>query len=103
MPPTTNQFTDQLTELEGKALSFITDAQAPVAEYVGKLAEAVADRLPEDRPQALTQGIDVLVGQVDFVKSVIDAQVDFVKSVLDAAVQPVRPVRVAKAKTVKAA
>lgn len=103
MPPITTQITDQLTELEGKALSFITDAQAPVTDYVARLAEAVADRLPADRPEALTQGIDVLVGQVDFAKSVIDAQVDFVKSVLDAAVKPVRPARVAKAKTVKAA
>ena len=99
--PTTEEITQQVTELEGKALSFVKDAQAPVVEYVGRISETLAARLPEDRPQVLTQGIDVLVGQVDFAKKLIDAQVDFVKSVLDAAVAPVKPAPVKK--TVKAA
>jgi hypothetical protein len=102
MATTSENFNEQLTELETKALSFITDAQAPVAEYVGKVAEAVAARLPEDRPQLLAQGIDALISQVDFAKKALDAQVDFAKAVLDAAVKPVRPV-VTKPKTVKAA
>jgi hypothetical protein len=92
----------QVEELEGKALRFVTDTQAPVVEYVSKAAEALAAYLPEDRPEALVQGIGVLTSQVDFAKKVLDAQVDFVKSVLDAAVKPVRPVP-AKPKTVKAA
>ena len=94
--------TAQLTELEGKVLTFITDAQAPAVEYVGRVAEALVERLPEERPELVAQGIDVLVGQVDFAKKVIDAQVDFVKAVLDAAVKPVRPAKKAP-KTVKAA
>jgi hypothetical protein len=98
----TTPITEQLNELESKALSFIKDAQAPVTEYVGKLAEALAGRLPEDRPDALNQGIDVFVSQVDFAKKLLDAQSTFVKSVLDAAVKPVRPVA-PKPKTVKAA
>jgi hypothetical protein len=101
MAPTTSDITEQLTELEGKALTFIKDAQAPAVEYVGKFAEAIASRLPEDRPELLSQGIDTVVGQVDFAKKVLDAQVDFVKSVLDALVAPVKPAP--KAKTVKAA
>lgn len=101
--PTTAEITDQVAELEGKALSLLKDAQAPVTEYVAKLAEAVAGRLPEHRPELLTQGIDVVVGQVDFAKKLLDTEVAFVKALLDAAVKPVRPARAAKAKTVKAA
>ena len=101
--PLTTDITEQVAELEGKALSFVADAQAPVVEYVGKLAEAFASRLPEDRPEILSQGIDALVGQVDYAKRLIDTQVDFVKAVLDAAIAPVKPAVPAKAKTVKAA
>jgi len=103
MPLTTTDITEQVTELEAKALGFVADAQAPVVEYVGKIAEALAARLPEDRPELLTQGIDALVGQVDYAKRILDAQVDFVKAVLDAAIAPVKPVAPVKAKTVKAA
>ena len=102
MAPTTTDITDQITELEGKALSFIKDAQSPAVEYVGRAAEAIASRLPEDRPEYLSQGLDALVGQVDFAKKVLDAQVSFVKALLDAAIAPVKPAP-AKAKTVKAA
>ena len=98
MAPTTTPFTD----IQSKVLDLLERAQAPAAEYVGMAARALADRLPEDRPELLTQGIDTLVGQVDFAKKVIDAQVDLVKTILDAAVQPVRPVPVRKS-TVKAA
>ena len=107
MAPTTNDINDRIAELQGKALDFITDAQAPVADYVGRIAGTVASRLPEDRPELLAQGIDTVVGQVDFAKKVLDAQVDLVKAVLDAAVKPVRPARrpaaAAKARTVRAA
>ena len=103
MAPTTAQITDQVAELQSKALEILENAQAPVAEYVGKVADAVAARLPDDRPELLSQGIDTLVGQVDFAKKVIDAQVDLVKTVLDAAVKPVRPVVPVKKATVKAA
>ena len=96
------QIPTQFTELEGKVLDFITEAQAPAAEYVGKVATALVDRLPAERPELVAQGIDLAVGQVDFAKKVLDAQVDFVKAVLDAAVKPVRPAKATK-KTVKAA
>jgi hypothetical protein len=99
--PTTEEITEQVRELEGKALSFVKDAQAPVVDYVAKIAETLAGRLPEDRPQALAQGFDVLAGQVDFAKKVLDTQVDFVKAVLDAAIAPIKPAPVKK--TVKAA
>ncbi len=104
MPTTeeiTEQIAEQVTELEAKALAFVQDAQAPVVEYVGRVAETLAARIPADRPQAVTQGIDAVLGQVDFAKKLLDAQVDFVKSVLDAAVAPVKPAPVKK--TVKAA
>ena len=102
MPSTTTDIIDQVQELEAKALSFLTDSQAPVVDYVAKAAEAVASRLPQDRPELLEQGIGALTTQVDFAKKVLDAQVDFVKAVLDAAVKPVRPVKATKT-TVKAA
>lgn len=106
MAPRTNeiitQVNDQVTAFEAKALELVADAQAPVVEYVGKAAEALAARLPEDRPAALAGGISVLVDRVDFAKRVLDVQVDFVKSLLDAAVKPVKPARKAT-KTVKAA
>ena len=103
MAPTTTQITDQVAELQTKVLDLLNDAQAPVAEYVGRVADAVAARPPEDRPELLSQGLDTLVGQVDFAKKVIDAQVDLVKTILDAAVKPVRPVVPVKKATVKAA
>ena len=96
--------TPQLTDLQTKVLDLLHSVQAPAADYVGRVTETLAARLPEDRPELLAQGIDLVVGQVDFAKQVLDAQVDLVKSVLDAAVQPVRPVVVvAKPKTVKTA
>lgn len=100
--PRVTEIIDQVEELEAKALAFVTDAQAPVVDYVGKTAEAVVARLPKDRPAALVQGLDALTAQVDFAKKVLDAQVDFVKAVLDAVVAPVKPAP-AKPKTVKAA
>ncbi len=99
MAPTTTPFND----IQSKVLDLLESVQAPAAEYVGRITETLAARLPEDRPELLTQGIDTLVGQVDFVKSVLDVQVDLVKSVLDAAVKPVRPVVPVKKATVKAA
>ena len=99
MAPTTTQFTD----IQTKVLELLDSVQAPAAEYVGKLSETLAARLPDDRPELLRQGIDTLVGQVEFAKSVLDAQVDLVKSVLDAAIKPVRPVVPVRKSTVKAA
>lgn len=102
MAARTSELITQVEDLEAKALDFVADAQAPVVEYVGKAAEALAARLPEDRPAVLADGIGALVNQVDFAKRVLDTQVDFVKCVLDAAVKPVKPARKAT-KTVKAA
>ena len=86
MPSTTDSITEQLAELQTKALAFVADIQAPVVEQVSKVAETVGPRLPEQAKQAIV------------------SQVEFVTSVLDAIVKPLRPVApVAKAKTVKAA
>jgi len=93
---------EQVEAFEAKALKYVTDVEAPVVDYVGKTAEALAARLPEDRPEALEQGIEVLLAQVSFAKKVLDSQVRFSKAVLDAAVKPLKPAP-AKPKTVKAA
>lgn len=100
-PRTLGEVFDQVEALEAKALELVTEAEAPVVEYVAKTAEAVAARLPEQRPEALQQGIEALVAQVAFAKKVLDSQVRFTKAVLDAAVKPLKPAP--KAKTVKAA
>ena len=93
------QIQTQVHELQDKALAYVKDAQAPVAGYVAQAAEAVAARLPEERPEALVNGLGF---QVDFAKKVLDTQVAFAKSVIDAATKPVLPKPVKKA-PVKAA
>jgi hypothetical protein len=89
----------QIHDFQDKALAYVKDVQAPVVEYVGKAAETVVARLPEDRPEALVSGLGF---QVAFAKKVLDSQVTFAKSVLDAATKPVLPAPVKKS-TVKAA
>ena len=98
--PTIDEIQTQVYELQGKALDFVKSAQAPVVEYVAKAAGTVADALPEDKPEALVRGIDVVAFQAGFVKNVLDTEVAFAKSVIDAAVKPFTP---AKKRTVKAA
>ena len=84
--PSTTEITDRIAELQTKALEFVADIQAPVVEQVGKVAETVGPRLPDQAKQAIV------------------SQVEFVTNVLDALVKPLRPVApVVKAKTVKAA
>jgi hypothetical protein len=99
--PTTEEITEQVAELEGKALSFVQEYQSKAVELVGKASETLAARLPEDRPEQLSKGINTVLGQVDFAKKVVDTQNDFVKAVLDALVAPFKPAPVKK--TVKAA
>ena len=99
--PSTEEITEQVAELEGKALSFVKEYQSKAVEYVGKASETLAARLPEDRPAPVARGIDALVSQVEFAKKVLDTQHDFVKAVLDALVAPVKPAPAKK--TVKAA
>jgi hypothetical protein len=94
-----DQIQTQIHELQDKALGYVKDVQAPVAEYVAKAAETVAARLPEDRPEALVAGLGF---QVDFAKKVLDTQVAFAKSVIDAATKPLLPTPVKKS-AVKAA
>ena len=93
------QYQTQIHELQDKALATVKDVQAPVVDYVAKAAEAVAARLPEDRPEALVSGLRF---QVAFTKQVLDTQVAFAKSVIDAVTKPVLPAP-AKKTTVKAA
>jgi hypothetical protein len=91
----------QVHELEGKALDYVKTVQAPVVEYVGKATDALAERLPADRPELLVQVLDVVVRQADFAKQAIDAQAAFTKAVIAAAVKPFVPVK--KKAAVKAA
>lgn len=93
------QYQTQIHELQDKALATVKDVQAPVVGYVAKAAEAVAARLPEDRPEALVSGLRFQAG---FAKQVLDTQVAFAKSVIDAVTKPVLPAP-AKKTTVKAA
>ena len=95
--PATTDFIDQVEALEAKALSFLTENEEIVVDYVAKAAAAAADLLPSDRPEVVDHGIVALTRQVDFAKKVLDSQVRFAKAVLDAAVKPVRPVAKPKA------
>ena len=88
----------QVHELQEKALGYVKDVQGPVVGYVGKAAETVAARLPEDRPSVLVSGLRF---QVDFAKKALDTQAAFAKSVIDAATKPVLPAPAKR--TVKAA
>lgn len=94
---------DTVTEYENKALEFVTNAQAPVVEYVGKAAEAVAARLPENRPTLPFDLVAVIDSQFGFAVKAIKTQQDFTKAVVKAA-GPLLGVAAKPAKrTVKAA
>ena len=96
------QVTAQVEELQGKALELVKSVQAPVVVYVGKAATAVAELLPEERPEALANAIEAFNGS--FAKTVLDTEVAFAKDVIDAVVQPFAPKAPAKkAPAVKAA
>ena len=99
--PTIDEFQTQVHELEGKALDYVKSVQAPVTEYVGKATAALAERLPADRPELLTQVIDLVVRQAEFAKQFIDARAGLTKGVIDAAVKPFVPAK--KKAAVKAA
>jgi hypothetical protein len=99
--PTIDDIQTQVHELEGKALDYVQSVQAPVTEYVGKATAALAERLPADRPELLTQVIDLVVRQAEFAKQAVDAQGTFTKAVIDAAVKPFAPAK--KKAAVKAA
>jgi hypothetical protein len=89
-----------IDEIQTKTLDYVQAVQAPVVEYVGKAAGALADALPADRPELLTTVIGGVADQAAFAKTVLDAEAAFAKAVIDAAVKPFVP---AKKRTVKAA
>jgi len=91
-----------IDEIQSKTLEYVEAVQAPVVEYVGKAADALADALPADRPEVLDTVIDTVAAQAGFAKQVLDTEVAFAKAVIDAAVKPFVPAP-KKARTVKAA
>ena len=99
---TLSDLQSQVHELEGKAIDYVASLQAPAAEYVGKATAGLAERLPADRPELLTQVLDVVVRQADFAKQAVDAGAGLTKAVIDAAVKPFVPAK-AKKPAVKAA
>jgi hypothetical protein len=99
--PTIDEIQTQVHDLEAKVIDYVRSAQAPVTEYVGKATGAVAERIPADRPELVTQLIDVVVRQADFAKQLIDARAGLSKAVIDAAVKPFAPAK--KKPAVKAA
>ena len=93
----------KIVEIEDKALELVAQAQAPVVEYVGKAASAVADRLPSDRPALPVDPAEVVESQFTFATKALKAQHDFVTALLGA-VAPVLGTSVpAKKRAVKAA
>jgi hypothetical protein len=95
---------DTVTEYENKALELATNLQGPVVDFVGKVAETVAARLPENRPELPVAPGDVVETQFAFAGKVLKAQHDFAKALV-AAVAPIigAAPQPAVKKTVKAA
>lgn len=99
--PTIDELQNQVHDLQAKALDYVKSVQAPVVEYVGKAADTVADRLPEDKPELLTRGLDAVAFQAGFAKTVLDTEVAFAKQLIDAVAKPFAPAK--KKAAVKAA
>jgi hypothetical protein len=99
--PTIEDIQTQVQDVQAKVIELLETAQASVVEYVGKASSAIAEHLPEDRPEALAKGLEAFDGS--FAKQVLDLQVEFVKAVRAAAVEPFAPAAPAKpvAKTTK--
>ena len=94
---------DTVTEYENKALEFATGLQAPVVDLVGKVAETVSARLPENRPELPVSPSEVVETQFAFATKVLKAQHDFAKALLAAAAPVIGGAKPAAKKTVKAA
>jgi len=73
--PTIEEIQTQVQELPAVAVEYVKTAQSAVVEYVAKAADALADRIPADAPEALSIAINGVVYEANFVKSVIDAAV----------------------------
>src|SRR5919109_471867 len=99
--PTIDEIQTQVQELQTKALDYVKSAQTPVIEYVGKAADTAAGVLPEDKPELLVRGLDVVAFQANFAKTVLDTEVAFAKSIIDAVAKPFAPAK--KKAAVKAA
>ena len=71
--PTIEEIQTQVHDLRARPSTSSIGRRPPSSSTSARPPSAVADRLPEDRPELLVSGLDTVDRQIDFAKQVLDA------------------------------